>query len=82
MLTQTAERQELHKVIDMLSDKRAEDMLKIAKILQWHFEDDDWVDPIETGTWNAETLEAIREVEEGRAERFESKEALFKDLGL
>jgi len=40
----------------------------------------EWPDPIETGTWNAETLEAIRDVEEGRAERFESKEALFKNL--
>ena len=45
-------------------------------------EADDWVDPIETGKLNAETLAALKDVKEGRVERFESKEALYKDLGL
>jgi hypothetical protein len=33
-------------------------------------------------TPNAETVAAIRDVEEGRFERFESKEEFYKDLGL
>ena len=81
MLTQTAERQELHQVIDTLPDVSITAILDLIRSLR-HSEDHEWVDPIEVGTWNAETLEAIREVEEGRAERFESREALYKDLGL
>ena len=43
---------------------------------------DDWTDPIETGKLNAETPEAIRELEEGGGVQFETAEALYKDLGI
>ena len=81
MQTQTVERQKLHQMIDTLPDGSITAILDFIKRLR-HFEAPEWIDPIEVGAWNAETLEAIREVEEGRAERFESKEALYKDLGL
>ena len=38
--------------------------------------------PLCVCTPNAETLAALRDVEQGRVERFETKEALYKDLGL
>ena len=82
MPTQTVECQELHQVIDALPDDSVITALELIRGLQSNAETDEWVDPIETGNLNAETLEAIRDVEEGRVERFESKEALFKDLGL
>jgi DNA-damage-inducible protein J len=38
--------------------------------------------PFGTEEPNAESLAAIREIEEGRGVRFNSAEALFKDLGI
>ena len=80
MMTQTAERRELQRVIDTLSDDNIAAMLKIAKNLRPHAETGEWVDPIELGTPNAETLEAIRELEEGGGITFKTTEELFKYL--
>ena len=82
MQTQTTERQELHRVIDMLPENSVLAMLDLIKSLQQNTETVDWVDPIEIGAWNTETLDAIRDIKEGKVKCFESKEALFKDLGL
>ncbi|MCL1941905.1 MAG: hypothetical protein FWG09_08165 [Synergistaceae bacterium] len=43
---------------------------------------EEWIDHIETGRLNAETLEAIRELKEGGGVQFETTEELFKDLGI
>ena len=82
MTTQTAERQELQRVIDTLPDDRVAAMLDFARSLSPHTETAEWVDPIETGTWNAETMAAIKELDEGGGTRYSSAEELFKDLGI
>ena len=41
---------------------------------------DEWVDPIETGKLNAETLDALEEVNSGELISFGSKEKLFEYL--
>ncbi|MDR1084820.1 MAG: type II toxin-antitoxin system RelB/DinJ family antitoxin [Deltaproteobacteria bacterium] len=38
--------------------------------------------PFEFDTPNQETIEAMEELESGRGIKFDSKEALYKDLGL
>jgi DNA-damage-inducible protein J len=38
--------------------------------------------PFEIHTPNAETVAAMREADRGKGKRFESAEALFKDLGI
>jgi DNA-damage-inducible protein J len=38
--------------------------------------------PFDVRVPNAETQTAMRELERGKGKRFESPEALFKDLGL
>ena len=82
MLTQTAERQELHQVIDTLTGDSVKAVLDFARSVRARTETAEWVDPIETGVWNADTLEAIRELEEGRGIQFENAEELFNDLGI
>ena len=37
--------------------------------------------PFDVKVPNRETLDAVRELEEGRGKRFDSAEALFRDLG-
>jgi hypothetical protein len=82
MLTQTAERQELQRVIDMLPDNSVAAMLGFLKSLQLQSENNEseWADPIETGKLNAETIEALEEVKSGDLISFGSKEKLFKFL--
>ena len=82
MTTQTAERQELQRVIDALPDDRVVAMLDFARGLHPNIEATEWIDPIETGTWNAETMAAIKELDEGGGTRYSSAEELFKDLGI
>jgi len=50
------------------------------KNLRSTIETTEWVDPIETGKLNAETLEALKEVESGDLISFGSKEKLFEYL--
>ena len=82
MQTKTAKRRELHQMIDTLPDDGVTAMFDFVKNLRLHTEHAEWVDPIETGTWNAETLEAVRELEEGGGVQFETAEELYKDLGI
>ena len=82
MTTQTAERQELQRVIDALSDDRVEAMLNFIRSLRPDTEAAEWIDPIETGAWNAETMAAIKELDEGGGTRYSSAEELFKDLDI
>ena len=82
MPTQTIERMELHQAIDALPDDSVTIMLDFVKNLLPNTGTVEWVDPIETGAWNAETLEAVRELEEDGGVTFETTEELFKDLGI
>ena len=82
MTTQTAERQELQRVIDTLPDDRVAAMLDFARGLRLDTESAEWLDPVETGTWNAETMAAIKELDEGGGTRYSSAEELFKNLGI
>ena len=77
MHTQTVERQELYKMIDALPDDSVVTAIDLIRSLR---SSEEWVDPIEVGTPNAETLEAIRELNEGGGITFESPEELFKYL--
>ncbi len=38
--------------------------------------------PFEAGALNAESVEAMNELAEGKGERFDNGESLFEDLGL
>jgi hypothetical protein len=80
MHTQTIERQELQRVIDTLPDDSVVAMLDFAKKLRPHSETVEWVDPIDAGTPNVKTLEAIRELEEGGGITFETTKELFNYL--
>ena len=80
MLTQTVERQELQRVIDALPEKGIVAMLGFVKSLRSTIEATEWFDPIETCKLNAETLEALKEVESGDLISFGSKEKLFEYL--
>ena len=52
ILTQTAERQELQRVIDALPEEGIVAMLGFVKSLRSTMETTEWVDPIETGKRN------------------------------
>ena len=80
MTTQTAERQELYKMIDALPNDSVIAMRDLIRSLLPNIETDGWVDPIETGKLNAETLEALKEVKSGELISFGSKEKLFEFL--
>ena len=82
MTTHTAERQELYKMIDTLPDDSVIAMRDFIRSLLPNAETTEWVDPIETGTWNAETMAAIKELDEGGGTRYSSAEELFKALDI
>ena len=80
MLTQTAERQELRRVIDTIPDDKVVvtlDFLKsILRTSDEPLRHDDYLPHIP----NAETAAAIREGRAGNVKRFSSVAALMEDL--
>ena len=80
MQTQTVERVELHQAIDSLPDDSVTVILDFVKNLQLNTEAAEWIDPIEISAWNAETMEALKEVESGNLISFRSKKELFEFL--
>jgi hypothetical protein len=75
MQIQTAERQELQRVIDMLPDNSIMTVLNLIKSLQMN--DDDGYSP---HIPNIETAAAIRDGRAGKVKSFSSIEALLADL--
>jgi len=87
MNTQTITRQGIHAEIDTLSDAAIEKLAPYVAFLSYEdkprvpiAKTDDWIDPIDAGTPNAETFEALKEVEAGDLISFGTKEELFKYL--
>ena len=77
MLTQTAERQELQRMIEKLPDDRIPITLDFIKGILPHAEADDGHLP---HIPNTETLEVLKEVESGDLLSFGAKEKLFEYL--
>ena len=71
MSTALAERDELEQAIRSLPDQQVRVVLEFVRDL----EEEEHVP-------NAETLEAIREIREGRGQRFSSVEEMFTDMGF
>ena len=87
MATQTITRHDIHAEIDALSDAAIEKLAPYVAFLSYEdkpsissAEVGNWIDPIDVGTPNAETFEALKEVEAGDLISFGTKEELFKYL--
>ena len=64
----------------MLTDNRIINVLQYVRSLQMNEEAAELAAPIRIGTWNAETIEAFKEVESGDLISFESRDELYKFL--
>ncbi|MDR3166095.1 MAG: hypothetical protein LBU13_11035 [Synergistaceae bacterium] len=74
MSAQTMARQDLHEIIDTLSDNAFEKLASYAVSLKC----EDM--PVLIGPMNAETREALEELRAGKGKRFDSVDELMADL--
>jgi hypothetical protein len=77
--TVTTERQDIHKIIDTLSDSAVKKLIEHAKLLR----DEQEIAALNAKygtTPNAETIAAMMEAESGGGEEFSSIEELMADL--
>ena len=84
MTTQTITKNDIHAEIDALPDAAIEKLAHYVAALSCEDETNAGTCfcSLCMGTPNAETLAAIKEVDEGGGTRYSSAEELFEDLGI
>ncbi|MDR1377370.1 MAG: hypothetical protein LBJ22_07645 [Synergistaceae bacterium] len=81
MTTATVEREELLQIVRDLPERKVSPALSLLHKLRE--EDDPYPDdPLLIGNFNEETLEACRELREGRGTTFASAEEMFASMGF